>query len=348
MKPQVFHYNLPFELETGEVLPQLTIAYTTYGKLNASRDNVIWICHALTASSDAQDWWPEMIGKFCVLNTDEYFVICANILGSCYGTTGPTSINPSSNEPYYAAFPAVTIRDMVRAHELLRHYLFIKKIQLIIGGSMGGYQALEWSIMKPALFDKLILLATSARETAWGIAIHTAQRMALKADASFFHKDPKAGEKGLAAARAMGMITYRNYNQFVHAQTDIKHDKLTGFSASSYIKHQGIKLVKRFNAHSYYTLTKAMDTHNIARRRGKTVEEVLKRIYQPTLIFSMKDDLLCPYEEQKLLAGHMPKARLITVNTNFGHDGFLVETRKISGSIERFMADKPIEKEICL
>jgi homoserine O-acetyltransferase len=340
MKPQLFHYNLPFELENGEVLPELTIAYNTFGKLNATRDNVIWICHALTANSDAQDWWPEMIGRLCLLNTDEYFVICANILGSCYGTTGPTSINPKLDHPYYFMFPLVTIRDMVNAHELLRQYLFVNKIQTLIGGSMGGYQALEWSIMNPGVISKMILLATSARETAWGIAIHEAQRMAIKADASFYEGNPKAGEKGMAAARAIGMITYRNYKQFVQTQTDVKHDRLSGFSAASYMQHQGKKLMKRFNAHSYYTLTQAMDTHNLARKRAKTIEDILRRIKQPTLIFSMKDDMLCPYEEQNFLADHIPNSKLVVVDTNFGHDGFLIETKKISTHIEAFLSHK--------
>jgi homoserine O-acetyltransferase len=342
MKPQFFHYNKPFELENGEVLPQLTIAYNTYGKLNAARDNVIWVCHALTANSDAQDWWPEMIGTFCTLCTDEYFVICANILGSCYGTTGPTSTNPRLDVPYYSMFPFITIRDMVNAHELLRQYLFINKIQCIIGGSMGGYQALEWSIIKPDVIKKMILLATSARETAWGIAIHTAQRMALEADATFYDNNPKAGEKGLAAARAMGMITYRNYKHYVRSQTDLKHDKLTGFSAGTYIKHQGKKLVKRFNAHSYHVLSHAMDTHNIARGRAKTIEEVLKSIYRPVLILSMKGDFLCPYEEQEFLADNIQFSKLVVVDTHMGHDGFLTETKQMMEHIRSFLANEKI------
>jgi homoserine O-acetyltransferase/O-succinyltransferase len=338
MKPQLFYYNKPFELENGEVLPQLTIAYTTYGKLNAARDNVIWVCHALTADSHAQDWWPQMIGKLCVLNTDEYFVICANILGSCYGTTGPASINPKLDHPYYSMFPLVTIRDMVNAHEILRQHLFINKIQVLIGGSMGGYQALEWSIISPKHIGKMVLLATSARETAWGIAIHTAQRMAIEADSSFGENNLKAGEKGLAAARAMGMVTYRNYEQFVNTQTEMDRRKLTGFAASEYVRYQGKKLVKRFNAFSYYALTLAMDSHNLARRRAKTIEDVLKTIHQPTLIFSMKDDMLCPYAEQKFLADHIPNAELVKIETHFGHDGFLVETKQIAHHLENFLA----------
>lgn len=340
MKVQLFHYTKPFRLENGEELPHLTIAYHTYGKLNASRDNVIWICHALTANSDAQHWWPGMIGRFCALDTNEYFVICANILGSCYGTTGPSSLNAMSGFSYDANFPLITIRDMVNVHELLRQYLFINKVQCLIGGSMGGYQALEWAIMNPDRINKLILLATSAKETAWGIAIHTAQRMALEADASFHSQGPQAGAKGLAAARAIGMLTYRNYKQFVHSQTDLKEGKLNGFSADGYMRHQGKKLVGRFHAHSYYLLTQAMDTHNVARGRGDTVEEVLGSIRQPVLILSMENDLLCPYGEQQRLAEHIPHSKLIVIDTLMGHDGFLTEVEKIGIHINSFITSQ--------
>jgi homoserine O-acetyltransferase len=337
MKPNFFQYDKPFELENGEVLPELTIAYHTYGTLNKQRNNVIWICHALTANSDAQDWWPQMIGRECILDTDECFVICANIIGSCYGTTGPLSIHPKLNTAYHQLFPSITIRDMVNAHELLRKHLFINEIQILIGGSMGGYQAMEWSIVNPTLIKKMVLLSTSAKETAWGIAIHTAQRMAIEADDSFHKHHAKAGENGLAAARAIGMLTYRNYKQFVSTQSDTDNNKITNFKASSYIRHQGQKLQRRFNAYSYHALTLAMDTHNIARGRARKIEDVLKTIQQPTLVFSMKDDMLCPFEEQKFLANHIPNSKLIVLDTAFGHDGFLVETKKIANHLLPFV-----------
>ena len=215
MKPHYYHCKEPFHLEAGDTLPELTIAYHTWGKLNAAKDNVIWICHALTANSNAEDWWKGMIGEGCVFNPSQHFIICANILGSSYGTTGPTSINPKTGEPYYHQFPLITIRDMVAAHELLRKHLGIQKIQLLAGGSMGGYQVLEWTVMHPSVIEKQFLIVTTARETAWGIAIHTAQRLAIEADSTWKEGGLKAGEKGLAAARAMGMVTYRNYTSFV-------------------------------------------------------------------------------------------------------------------------------------
>jgi homoserine O-acetyltransferase/O-succinyltransferase len=171
-----FYSPYPVQLENGAVLPELTIAYSTYGKLNANKSNVVWVCHALTANSEATEWWSGVVGSGHVIDPEKYFIVCANILGSCYGSTGPLSINPVTKQPYYQHFPMVTIRDMVNAHILLRKQLGIDKIFLLMGGSMGGYQAMEWCIMEPAAIEHLFLLATSATESAWGIATHTAQR----------------------------------------------------------------------------------------------------------------------------------------------------------------------------
>ena len=337
MKSHYYHYSEPFHLEAGGVLTELTIAYHTWGRLNETKDNVIWICHALTANSDAADWWKGMVGEGCVFDPQQHFIVCANILGSSYGTTGPMSINPKTGNPYYHHFPFITIRDMVSAHELLRQYLGIKKIQLLAGGSMGGYQALEWGVMNPALVQKQFLIVTAARETAWGIAIHTAQRLAIEADTTWEQGGPKGGEKGLAAARAMGMITYRNYPSFVNSQTDENNDKLDDFKASAYIKHQGNKLTRRFSAYCYWTLTKALDTHNLARGRAETIEVVLQGIQQPTLVIAIRGDVLCPVEELQFLAQNLPHAKFIEIDSSYGHDGFLVETDVISAHIKEWL-----------
>jgi homoserine O-acetyltransferase len=337
MKPHYYHYKESFRLEAGGVLPELTIAYHTWGKLNEAGDNVIWICHALTANSDAADWWKGMIGEGCVFDPDHQFIVCANILGSSYGTTGPTSLHPKKGEPYYHHFPLITIRDMVAAHELLRKHLGIKKIQLLAGGSMGGYQVLEWSVLHPSVIEKQFLIVTTAKETAWGIAIHTAQRLAIEADGTWKEGGSRAGEKGLAAARAMGMITYRNYSSFVNTQTDESNDKLDDFKASSYVKHQGNKLTKRFSAYCYYALTKALDTHNLARGRAETVEAVLQGMSQPTLVIGIKGDVLCPVEELQFLANNLPYAKFIQIDSAYGHDGFLVETETISAHIKEWL-----------
>ena len=333
-----FHYKGPLKLESGAELPDITIAYHTYGTLNKERDNVIWICHALTANSDVQEWWPGMVGEGCPFDTERYFVVCANILGSCYGTTGPCTVNTNTGKPWFHEFPLVTIRDMVHIHQLLCDHLGINSIQLLVGGSMGGYQALEWCVMNPGLIRQLFLLASSARESAWGIAIHSAQRLAIEADGTWKNDTPDAGAKGLKAARAIGMLTYRNYGTYKATQTDPDNEKVDHFKASSYIEHQGNKLVSRFNAYSYWALTKGMDTHNISRGRGQSIEKVLNGISQPTLMISIKSDLLCPPEEQRFMAHHMPQARLVEIDSPYGHDGFLVEREQIAHYLSEWLA----------
>jgi homoserine O-acetyltransferase/O-succinyltransferase len=296
-----FHYAEPFVLESGAHLPEITIGYHTYGKLNAKKDNVVWICHAFTANSDAADWWPQMIGPGLPLDPEKYFIICANILGSCYGTTGPLSSNPKTGQTYYKDFPFITIRDIVRAHILLRHHLGIEKIHLLIGGSIGGYQALEWCLMEKEVTQHLFLLATSAAESAWGIAVHTAQRLAIEADGTWEHDSPQSGLKGMKAARAVGLLTYRNYDILVKKQSDPDLNKTDNFKASSYIIYQGDKLVNRFNAYSYYTLTKAMDSHNVARGRTTRTKDALEQIKQKNLIIGISSDILFQVNEQETI-----------------------------------------------
>ena len=337
---EYFHYQQPFILESGQILPGIFIAYHSYGKLNANRDNVIWICHALTANSDVQEWWPGMIGKKMLFNPEENYIICANILGSCYGTTGPLSVNPDTGELYYHTFPFITIRDMVSAHILLREHLGITKIELLIGGSIGGYQALEWAVMEKEAIKNMLLLTTSAAESAWGIAVHTAQRLAIEADNTWKEHHPEAGIKGMKAARAIGMLTYRNYEVLVEKQTDPDVNKTDNFKASSYINHQGDKLVKRFNAYTYWMLTKAMDSHNIARGRAADLQTVLKTIPHKTLIMGVSTDILCPVQEQKFIAQNMPNANYIEISSSYGHDGFLVETEKITTHVNDWLSKK--------
>jgi homoserine O-acetyltransferase len=335
-----FLYPHTFQLESGNELPELNITYTTYGKMNDSKSNVVWICHALTANSDAADWWPGMVGANYVIDPEKYFIVCANILGSCYGTSGPLSINPSTKERYFNSFPFVTIRDMVNAHILLRKHLGIEKIHLLIGGSMGGYQAMEWCIMEKDRISNLFLLATSATESAWGIATHTAQRLCIEADCSWQQPSANAGAKGLKAARAIGMLTYRNYDIMVKTQSDNDFDKIDGFKASSYINYQGDKLVNRFNAYSYWLLTKSMDSHNIARGRGNDVKKVLHSIQQQTLIIGISTDILCPLCEQHTLAENIPNATLLEIESGYGHDGFMVESAQISVLLAQWLSGK--------
>lgn len=330
MELQYFDHTAPFHLENGTVLPGIRIAYHTYGSLDADKSNTVWVCHALTANADAADWWKGLVGEGCFINPEKYFIVCANILGSCYGSTGPLSENPATGEPYYADFPQVTIRDMVQAHILLRQHLGISRIHLLMGGSMGGYQALEWCIMEPSAIEKLFLIATSPSESAWGVAVHTAQRLAIEADQTWQDARPDAGARGLKAARAIGMLTYRNYGTFQDRQTDPDPEKIDNFKASSYINYQGEKLVKRFNAFSYWLLTKAMDSHHLGRGRGGNLIHVLRTIKQPTLIIGIRSDILCPLDEQQFMADHIPDTCFWEIDSAYGHDGFIIETAQIS------------------
>ncbi|MBS1934540.1 MAG: homoserine O-acetyltransferase [Bacteroidetes bacterium] len=329
------HFTWPyaFELECGKTLPEITIAYHTYGKLNAAKNNVVWVCHALTANSDAVTWWPGLIGKDYIIDPERYFIVCANILGSCYGSTGPLSTNPETGQPYYSDFPMLTIRDMVHAHILLRKHLGIENIYLLMGGSMGGYQVLEWCVIEPSAISKVFLAATSATESAWGIAIHSSQRLAIEADSTWKDHSKTAGQNGLKAARAIGILTYRNYGILVEKQTDHDSEKIDNYKAVSYINHQGDKLMKRFYAYSYWLLTKAMDSHHLARGRKKKLETILQEIKQPTLIIGINSDILCPMQELRFLAKHIPNSRIKEIDSAYGHDGFLVEVEKISASL---------------
>jgi homoserine O-acetyltransferase/O-succinyltransferase len=333
---EFLHYH-PFPLETGQVLPGIRVGYHTYGNLNAAGDNVVWICHALTANSDVIRWWPGMVGEHRFVNPEKYFIVCANILGSCYGSSGPLSEDPNTGKSYYSSFPAVTIRDMVKAHILLRKHLGIKRIRLLMGGSMGGYQALEWSLLEPLVIEELFLIATSAAESAWGIAVHTAQRLAIEADPTWMDRNEEAGAKGLRAARGIGILTYRNYAIMKEKQSDPEINKLDNYRASSYISYQGNKLSRRFNAYSYWLLTKSMDSHNIARNRGGDLNKILSNINQRTLVVGITSDILCPIAEQEFLASNMPDSKLVIIDSLYGHDGFMVETEKIGRCLMEWM-----------
>jgi homoserine O-acetyltransferase len=339
MSVQKVVFDAPFKLESGELLPSVEISYHTYGKLHLKKNNVIWIAHALTANSNAADWWTGLVGDDKVFDTKKYFIVCANLLGSCYGSSGPLSTNPHTHKKYHNRFPMVTIRDMVQAHILLKNHLGIKKIVMGVGGSMGGYQIMEWAAIEPGIFKRMILLSTSAKESAWGIAIHTAQRLAIEADATWKEPLDNAGQKGLKAARAIGMLTYRNYEMFAQQQSDEDSTKLTDYKASSYIIYQGEKLIKRFNAYAYWLLTKAMDSHNMARGRKK-IERVLQSIKAETLIVGISSDYLCPIQEQKFLAKHLPHATLKIIDSKYGHDGFLIEWEKLTKTIHAWLKKK--------
>lgn len=339
---QFFLSNQPFSLEMGGILPELKIAFHTYGTLNDEKSNVIWICHALTASSDARDWWNGLVGENKIFDPQKYFIVCANIIGSPYGSTSSNSVNPANNQKYGIEFHFFTIRDMVKAHQLLKAHIGIEKIKLLIGGSMGGYQALEWSITEASSIENIFLIATSAEESAWGKAIHTAQRLAIEADPEWKSGEIGTGDQGLKAARGIGMLTYRNYELFKKQQSDVNSDTYKDHKATSYIKYQAQKLADRFDALSYYKLTEAMDSHQLARGRNKSVEEILNQITIPTLVMGISSDILCPPQEQKFLANHITNAEYHEIDSEFGHDGFLIESIKIGSILIDWMSQKNI------
>lgn len=339
MSSKTYLYPYPLQLENGGQLPNVEIAYHTYGKLNAQKNNVIWVCHALTANSDVFDWWPGLFGSNDLFNPNDYFIVCANNLGSAYGTTGPLSVNKYSNQPLYSLFPTITIRDMVAVHELLREHLGIDKIHTIIGGSQGAQQVIEWNIKVPELFDNAIIIATNAKHSPWGIAFNESQRLAIKADRTYYGNTPDGGQKGLAAARSIALLSYRNYQTYNETQSEKHDEKITDFNSSSYQRYQGEKLVNRFNAYSYVTLSHAMDSHNVG--RGKvSVEKALSLIKAKTLVIGISSDVLFPPAEQEFLAKHIANSQLQIIDSFYGHDGFLIETKKLTEIITDFYSPK--------
>jgi homoserine O-acetyltransferase len=336
MNTKFYRHKKPFGLESGKKLNDLQIAYHTYGNLNKRKDNVIWVCHALTANSDVFDWWSGLFGDNCLFNPKDHFIVCANILGSPYGSSNPLSINKETGLPYFLFFPEITVRDMVNAHQLLADHLKIPEIGLLIGGSLGGQQAMEWAISEPDKIKKLVLIATNAQHSPWGIAFNESQRMAITADRTFYSLSPNGGSKGLKVARSIALLSYRAYETYGATQLEVNINKLSDYKASSYQNYQGEKLVKRFNAYSYYLLTKVMDSHHVGRKRN-SIEEALKLIRAKTLVMGITNDVLFPIAEQRFLADHIPKARFVEVNSFYGHDGFLIETETLTKELGNFL-----------
>lgn len=333
-------YSQPFKTELGATLPGIEIAYDTWGELNAGADNVIWVCHALTANSDVEAWWPGMVGKGLLFDTDKYFIVCANVLGSCYGSTGPASVNPETGRPWLREFPDITVRDLVNAHEILRKHLYINRIHSIIGASIGGFQSLEYSIMHPELIDRLVFIASSAKQSPWAIGFSQSQRLAMEADPSF-NGDPDGGKKGLKAARAIALLSYRNSAAYNKTQAEDDDSKTRGFKASSYQDYQGDKLVNRFNPYSYHCLVNLSDTHNTGRGRGG-VAKALREVQARTLSIGITSDILFPVEEQKFVADHIPGAEYVEIDSFYGHDGFLIESEKITSIVRDFWRSIPL------
>lgn len=341
----IIYFPEGFTLENCETLRDFKIAYHSFGTLNAARDNVVWVCHALTANSDIADWWPHTVetGKF--LDPGKWFVVCANIIGSPYGSTSPMSVNPATGKPYYTSFPRYTIRDIARAHALLAEKLGIGRIHALVGSSVGGFQAVEWAVMEPERFSRLILIATDAKASPWSIALDETQRMAIRADKSYEECRPGGGAAGLAAARAIGLLSYRgpycyNLTQQDPApdNADCSYDPYALHRAQTYQHHQGKKLVDRFDAYCYMAILDAFDTHDAGRDRGG-LDKALARISCPTAVIAISSDIIFTPPEMKALAALIPGASYFEIDSPFGHDGFLVEPDLLNSILYPFIND---------
>lgn len=332
---QYYQHKKSLKLESGATLPEITIAYDTFGSLNVERDNVVWVMHALTADSDVSDWWPHTVeaGKF--LDPERWFVVCANVLGSCYGTTGPTSINPLTSEPYYGDFPDVTVRDMVKCHQLLAEHLGIKKINTIIGSSLGGFQAIEWIVSDVDIARRAVLIATDYSCRAWLAAINKSMYMAIDADPSSTERRSDAGQKGLAAARSIGLLSYRGQAAYDSTQSDREPHNPFIRRAHSYQAYQGKKLCERFDVYSYLKMCRSTDTHDISRGRESNAVE-LGKVKTKCLIIAISSDILFPPSYHKEMASLIPEAEYQEIESNYAHDGFLIEHEKLNSIISDF------------
>lgn len=331
IRKEYIHKDI-FEFEAGGSISGLKVAYHCSEREWEKDDSrkVIWICHALTANSDAQDWWPELVGPGKLFDTEKYFVVCVNMLCSPYGSSGPASIDPESGKPYYFTFPKVTVRDIVRANDLVRSHLGIDHIDLMVGGSIGGFQSLEWSIMKPEVIKRAVYIACGARVTPWLTAYNESMRMALEADPTFRECESlKGGEAGLRCARSIGLISYRGNEGYNLTQSEKDEDCMFAERAGSYQRYQGKKLSDRFDAYSYYYLCDSVDSNNVGRGRGG-VEKALGTIQAECTVISIDSDRLFPVGEVESIASCIPGAKYHEITSRFGHDGFLLENDQLT------------------
>ena len=354
-------FDAPLSLDCGKSLSPLTVAYMTYGKLNAARSNAVLVCHALTGDqfvasahpvTGKPGWWDTMVGPAKPIDTDRFFVICANVVGGCMGTTGPAEICPTTGKPYGLDFPLVTVRDMVRAQAMLLDGLGIEKVMCVTGGSMGGMQVLQWAADYPDRVVSAVPIACAARHSAQNIAFHEVGRQAIMADPDWkggtYQLHGTQPAKGLAVARMAAHITYlseaalqRKFGRNLQNREQISFGFGPDFQIESYLHHQGMTFVDRFDANSYLYITRAMDYFDLAAEHDGKLAEAFRGSKTRFLIISFTSDWLFPTSENKRIA-HALNASAATVSfveirTDRGHDAFLLEEPEMFATVRGFL-----------
>ncbi len=352
----------PMPLDCGAMMSDITMAYNTYGTLNADHSNAVLVCHALTGDQHAASrqpltgkdgWWSVMIGPGKVLDTDKYFVVCSNILGGCMGTVGPKDINPETGEAYGLDFPIITIADMVRTQALLQDYLEIPSWFSVVGGSMGGMQVLQWASAYPERCFSAIPIATAAKHSAQNIAFHEVGRQAVMADPEWHGgkyleqgKNPRAG---LAVARMAAHVTYlsesalhRKFGRNLQDRDDLTYGFDAEFQVESYLRYQGINFVDRFDANSYLYVTRAMDYFDLASDHGGSLPAAFEGTPTRFCVVSFSSDWLFPTTESKdvvrALIAAAANVSFVEIETDKGHDAFLLDTPEMLQTIGGFLA----------
>jgi len=354
-----------FALDAGVALQDVVVSYETWGRLDADASNAILLCHAWTGDSHAAGpagrghatpgWWDDAVGPGKAIDTEKYFVVCANVLGGCQGSTGPASPHPVDGEPYGSRFPVITIRDMVRAQARLMEHLGIARWMSVIGGSMGGMQALEWAVMYPRRVASLVAVATCMQATAQQIAWGAIGRRAIRLDpmwrgGDYYDAAPGDGPgEGLEIARMVAQVTFRSDNVFTdrfgreladRAEVGDTFDMWQRFEVERYLEHHGQKLARRFDTNSYLAIGKAMDLHDVARGRGN-LERAMARIAAPTLTVGIWSDMLYPAYQQHqihdMVAANGVSSEYVEIDSPHGHDAFLINSDQLDGPLERFL-----------
>jgi homoserine O-acetyltransferase len=365
VKPQQITFNDQLLLKSGMALSPVTVQYETYGTLNADRSNAILILHAFTGDAhaafyhegaDKPGWWDDMIGPGKAFDTDKYFMICTNVLGSCKGTTGPSSIDPKTNKPFALHFPVITIHDMVGLQKKVVDHLGIKKLLSVAGGSMGGMQAITWAVMYPDMVHSSIVIAACHGHTAQQIAFHEVGRQAVMADPDWQGGDyygKTLPGRGLSVARMLGHITYMSWTSMeqkfgrkLQDKNKLGYDFSKDFEVESYLQYRGQSFVERFDANSYIYLTKAMDYFDLS--EGKKLTEVFKGVTADLLVISFTSDWLYPSSQSqemvRALKANDVDVSYLEIKTDYGHDAFLVEfddqTRMISNYLAKVSRER--------